>query len=77
MYKSFIKKYSISSAILLFLLIFIIFVYLKPCFLFNNDGSIRNFGLGKSKCSIIPIWLFSIFIAILSYVLVLYFINLY
>ena len=38
----------------------------------NKDGSIRSFGLGKSNTSIIPVWLFGILIAILSYLLILY-----
>lgn len=75
MYKSLVGRYNLTLTIILFLLIFMIVVYLKPGFLFNNDGSIRNFGLGKSKCSIFPIWLFVIFIAILIYLSVMYYIK--
>ena len=67
-----IKKNRLSVSIILFLIIFITIVQFKPAFLFNKDGSIRNFGLGKSNTSIIPIWLFGILIAILSYLLILY-----
>ena len=67
-----IKKNRLSVSIILFLIIFITIVQFKPAFLFNKDGSIRNFGLGKSNTSIIPIWLFGILVAILSYLLVLY-----
>uniref|UniRef100_A0A6C0AYZ8 Uncharacterized protein n=1 Tax=viral metagenome TaxID=1070528 RepID=A0A6C0AYZ8_9ZZZZ len=76
MYKSFVRKNNITIAILLFLIIFIIFVKLKPHFLFNRNGSIRNFGLGKSSCSILPIWLLVIIIAIVSYLFVLYYLTL-
>jgi len=75
MYRSLIRKYNLSLTIFIFLLIFLLVIYLKPNFLFNNDGSIRHFGLGKAKCSIIPIWLFVIFIAILTYTLVMYYIT--
>ena len=73
MYKSLIKKNNISAAIVLFIIIFIIFVYLKNCFLFNKNGALRNFGLGKSNSSIIPLWLFVIILAILSYLFILYY----
>ena len=67
-----IKKNRLSVSIILFFVIFISIVQFKPGFLFNKDGSIRNFGLGKSNTSIIPIWLFGILVATLSYLLILY-----
>ena len=76
MYKSFVKKNNTTIAIILFIIIFIIFVKLKPHFLFNRNGAIRNFGLGKSTCSILPIWLLVIIIAIVSYLFVLYYLTL-
>ena len=60
MYKTFIKNNSINTSIIIFLVIFIIFAYLKPHFLYAKDGSLRTFGLGKSNCTILPIWLFVI-----------------
>ena len=70
--RTIIRKNRLSVSIILFLIIFITIVQFKPAFLFNKDGSIRNFGLGKSNTSIIPVWLFGILIAILSYLLILY-----
>jgi len=70
--RSIIRKNRLSASIILFLLVFITIVQFKPAFLFNKDGSIRSFGFGKSNTSIIPIWLFGILVAILSYLLVLY-----
>ena len=71
MYKSFIRKNNISSAIILFLLLFILFVYIKPNFLFNKRGALRNFGLGKTNSTILPIWLLVIITAITSYLIIL------
>jgi quinol-cytochrome oxidoreductase complex cytochrome b subunit len=71
MYKSFIRKNNISSAIILFLLLFILFVYIKPNFLFNKSGALRNFGLGKTNSTILPIWLLVIITAIASYLIIL------
>lgn len=73
--RSIIRKNRLSVSIILFLIIFITILQFKPAFLFNKDGSIRNFGLGKSNTSIIPVWLFGILTAVLSYLLILYLIS--
>ena len=49
----------------------IVFMVIKPAFLFTKDGSIRHFGLGKRNSTIIPIWLFVIILAIMIYMMVL------
>ena len=71
MYKSLIKNNNITTAILIFLLIFGIFIYNKPSFLFTKHGSIRQFGLGKRNATIIPIWLFVVIVSIVAYLLTL------
>ena len=73
--KNLVKKNRLASTICLFLVIYLFIMLLKPVLLFNNDGTIRNFGLGKTRSTIIPVWLFGIVIAILSYVSVLYYIH--
>lgn len=73
MYKSFVRKNNISATIIIFLILFIIFVYIKPNFLFNKKGAIRNFGLGKTNSTILPIWFLVIILAITSYLLILYY----
>jgi len=75
MYKTFIKKNNISTTIIIFLIIFVLFIYIKPHFMFNKNGVLRNFGLGKSNGTIVPIWLFVIIIAIISYLAVLYYLK--
>ena len=44
-------------------------------FLYNNDGSLREFGVGYKNKTILPLWLFSIVLGILTYVLVLYYLT--
>ena len=73
--KNLVKKNRLASTICLFLVIYLFIMLLKPVLLFNNDGTIRNFGLGKTRSTIIPVWLFGIVTAILSYVSVLYYIH--
>jgi hypothetical protein len=73
MYKSFVRKNNITSTIILFLICFIIFVSVKPHFLFTKNGALRNFGIGKTNSTILPIWLLVILIAVISYLVVLYY----
>ena len=62
-------------SIVLFVVIFSMIQYLKPAFLFKSDGSLRLFGIGYKNKTILPIWLFSIILGILSYVAVLYYMT--
>jgi len=71
----FIRKNINSFAIIIFLISFVLLNYLEPGFLYNNDGSLREFGLGQRRKTILPIWLLSIILGILSYLVVLYYIS--
>ena len=70
-----IRKNINTFAICLFMILFVLFNYVKPGFLYNNDGSIRDFGLGNKRKTILPIWLLSIILGIISYLFVLYYIT--
>ena len=48
---------------------------LMPAFLYNIDGSIREFGVGYKNKTILPLWLFSIILGIISYIFVLYYLT--
>ena len=72
---SFVRKHSKAVSIVVFIIVFIIIVNLKPGFLFNKNGMIRKFGLGKMNCTIVPLWLFVIVIAILSYLVINYYVK--
>jgi len=72
MFRAFIKRNLTFIAILVFSSLFCSIQYFKPSFLYNNDGSIREFGIGSDKKTILPIWLLALVLAILSYVFVLY-----
>ena len=71
--RNFIKKHITAISICIFVLMFGAINYFRPPFLYNKDGSLREFGLGFKNKTVIPIWLISIIFAILSYVFVLYY----
>jgi len=75
MNKIFVRKHINSFAILLFLVVFMSINIAKPSFMFNEDGSFRQFGIGYKKNTVVPAWLVAIFLAILSYLGVLYYLT--
>lgn len=75
MLRTFTRNNTTLVSIVVFLVIFGIVQMLKPSFLYNNDGSLREFGVGYKNKTILPLWLFSIVLGILIYVLVLYYLT--
>lgn len=75
MYRSYIAKNPTLVSVLLFLVIFITIQIGKPGFLYRDDGSIREFGIGYRNKTILPIWLLAIVLGILSYLFVLYYLS--
>ena len=68
----FIKRHITSVSILVFLAAFAAVQALKPRFMYNDDGSLRQFGIGFHRKTVVPAWLVAIIVAILSYMMVLY-----
>lgn len=66
-----LQQYKLHFAIFLFLFLFALLQYFKPPFLYDTDGSLKQFGLGYKKKTIFPIWLFSIYLGIICYLFVL------
>lgn len=73
MLKTFIHHNKIMTSIIIFLSIFGLIQILKPSFLFNRDGSLRQFGVGYKNKTILPMWLLAIILGILSYISVRYY----
>ena len=61
-----------GAAILLYVVVFMLVQYMSPSFLYNEDGSLREFGIGYSSKTVLPIWLVAIILGILSYLFVFY-----
>jgi hypothetical protein len=64
----------LNISILLFLVAFYLVHLLKPGFIYNKDGSFRQFGIGYRNKTILPIWIIAVVLAIFSYLAVLYYV---
>jgi hypothetical protein len=73
MSRTFIKNNITLVSIAIFIFIFGFIQRMKPAFLYNSNGTIREFGIGYKNKTIMPIWLFSILLGIICYLLVLYY----
>ena len=73
MYRSLVRRNITSISVVLFIALFAVIQLMEPSFLYRRDGSLRTFGLGKKKKTILPNWLVAIILAVLSYLFVLYY----
>jgi len=71
--RSYVRRHITSFAIALFIVSYALLAIVKPAFLYNKDGSLRQFGIGLQSRTVVPAWLISIILAIASYFLVLYY----
>lgn len=74
MNRNYIKRNITTFSIIIFLILYGLINFIKPAFMYNVDGSLRDFGVGFRKTTVIPAWLLAIILAILSYYAVLYYI---
>ena len=64
-----------SVAVILFIAMYSAILYFKPSFIYNRDGSLRAFGVGFKRKTVIPAWLLAIVLAIVAYLIVLYYVS--
>jgi len=57
-------------AVSVFLLMFSAFIYLRPSISFNENGSIKPFGVQKRGSTIFPVWFWTAIFAAFSRLLV-------
>ena len=73
MFNQYISREALSIiAVFIFLILFGIINAFRPSIIYNKDLSFRRFGIGYKNKTVIPIWLMTIVLAILVYVLVTY-----
>lgn len=76
MLKFYVRDHLTTFAVLLFLAIYLLINQLKPRCFFQTDGSLREFGVGYQNRTILPLWLFSLVLGILSYLALQYYVHL-
>ena len=69
--KKVLRIYKVQFAILLFLISFSIFHWIKPSFAYQPNGAYRPFGVGYKHKTVVPIWVVAIMIAIFSYLIII------
>jgi uncharacterized membrane protein YidH (DUF202 family) len=74
MNRNFIRENITLFAIILFVIIFGLIQLMKPACLYNKDGSMREFGIGYKNKTILPMWLLSLVLGILCYLIVIYYV---
>jgi hypothetical protein len=62
----------LTMAILLFIILFTVIHMYKPVLIYNTDGSLRQFGIGYRKKTVVPLWLVTILLAILTFSISIY-----
>lgn len=77
MNKKYLQDNPTLFATILFVLLFLLIQSSKPSFLYKKDGSIREFGIGYKNKTILPVWLLSIILGILCYLIVLWYIKMF
>ena len=65
----------LTIAIGVFFIILCLIHWIKPRLVYHSNGSLREFGVGYQKKTVLPLWLLVLVAAILSYAGALYFFD--
>jgi hypothetical protein len=65
----------LNTAVLSFVVLFVIIQMIKPTLIYNLDGSLRSFGIGYRKKTVVPLWFVVILLAIFTYSAAIYFLD--
>ena len=70
--RAYVASHMTTISIAIFVILFIAINYYKPGALYNSDGSLREFGLGRKRATVVPLWMAVLLIAVFSYLGVRY-----
>ena len=71
MHTQMIRRNAASISIALFAIIYFLLSTYKPGFIFSKEGNLREFGVGQTNKTILPLWLVSLLLGILSYFVIM------
>ena len=75
MNRNIIRRNITGFSIIIFMIFYLFIQVVKPSFIYDNDGSLRQFGLGYRSKTVLPLWIISIVLAIFSYLIVLFYLT--
>lgn len=61
------RNLRVQLALLVYLVLITVLLYMRPSIFYNKDGSLKQFGTGGKDKTLIPLWLVILLLAILSY----------
>jgi hypothetical protein len=67
-----LRNNRLVTSIGVFLILIIAIHWIKPKLMYNEHGGFRQFGIGYKQKTVVPIWIVSIVLAILSYLFIYY-----
>jgi hypothetical protein len=70
-----IRKQPRMTMVTIYLLLVAAFLYVRPGVAFGKDGQIRPFGTGQSDSTVFPLWWWVFVLAVVSYLLVVWFLG--
>jgi amino acid transporter len=72
--RAFVRRHLNACAIVVFMIVYTSIVLCRPAFMYNKDGSLREFGVGTSRKTVVPAWLVAIVVGIGAYFAVTYYV---
>lgn len=66
-----IKHHPVLAAITLYCLLVVLVLHTRPSFVFRNNGTLKEFGFGNKARTMMPFWLLSLVLAILSHFIII------
>ncbi len=75
MNRNIIRRNITGFSVIIFMIFYLTIQITKPSFIFQKDGSLRQFGLGYANKTVLPLWTIAIVLAIISYLIVLFYIT--
>ena len=71
--RAFVRKHLAAIAVALFVVAYAVLNYYKPACMYNRDGSLRQFGVGRARKTVIPVWLAAVLLATCIYLGLMYY----
>ena len=75
MWRKLLRLYKLPLSLLIFIITFVCFHFIKPGCTYEKNGSFRQFGVGFKHKTIISGWVVSILLSVSSYLFILYLIS--